>query len=68
MSTDMEGITENYSYHTEEDSGNLGLAWYSKDSFRTILTSIADRTNSSIKKGYKLPVLKEGEKIASCNK
>lgn len=54
MSSDNSGVTEDTSYHTGEEPGNLGMAWY-KDNFDDELKKMGSKIKRTVEHGYRVP-------------
>lgn len=48
------GVTEDTSYHTGNEPGNMGMAWYKKD-FSEELRQLGAKIKRSVESGYRLP-------------
>lgn len=48
------GVTEDTSYHTGNEPGNMGMAWYKKD-FSEELKQLGTKIKKSVESGYRLP-------------
>lgn len=57
MSSDNSGVTEDTSYHTGEEPGNLGMAWY-KDNFDDELKKMGSKIKRTVEHGYRVPDLR----------
>lgn len=56
MSSGQEaGVTQDTSYHTGEETGNLGMAWY-KENFSEELKKMGSKIKKTVEHGYRLPV------------
>lgn len=49
------GVTEDASYHTGYEPGNMGMAWYKKN-FSEELRQLGSKIKKSVEAGYRLPV------------
>lgn len=56
MSSQEAGVTQDTSYHTGEETGNLGMAWYKED-FSEELKKMGSKIKKTVEQGYRLPSL-----------
>lgn len=52
------GVTEDTSYHTGDEPGNLGMAWY-KDNFDDELKKMGSKIKRTVEAGYRVPDLRQ---------